>query len=81
MHGGNSGKFCNLKKKKNIIWLYYPSFKLLPEAIAERFYVRGVISQLATLGHKQILIPQRIAEFSKFLRNMFILLNFGLTAV
>ena len=53
----------------------------MPEATAEGPNVRGAISQLATLDHKQILIPRSIAVSSIFLRNKFILLNFGQTVV
>ena len=53
----------------------------MPEAIAEGTNIQGVISQLPTLDHKQLLIPQSIAEGSIFLRNRFILLNFGLAVV
>ena len=51
----------------------------MPEAIAEGTNVRGVISQLAHLDHKQFLIPQGKAEGLIFLRNRFIVLENGLS--
>ena len=51
----------------------------MPEAIAEGTNVRGVISQLAHLGHKHFLIPRGKAEGLSHLRNRFIVHKFGLS--